>query len=142
MKSIQTEIIINASSARVWQVLIDFDKHSTWNPFIVNISGKPQVGETLRVELKNGKGTSVFTPKVLVAEPNKTFEWLGKLPLGMFSGQHFFNIEEISATQVKLIHGENFSGWLAGLLLSQIGEQTQQSFIAMNKALKQVAESN
>jgi hypothetical protein len=142
MKSIQTEIIINASAARVWQVLIDFDKHSTWNPFIVNISGKPQVGETLRVELKNGKGTSVFTPKVMVAEPNKAFEWLGKLPLGMFSGQHFFSIEEISATQVKLIHGENFSGWLAGLLLSQIGEQTQQSFIAMNKALKQVAESN
>lgn len=89
MKSIQTEIIINASATRVWQVLTNFEKHSAWNPFILNISGKPQVGETLRVEMKNGKGTSVFTPKVLVAEPNKAFEWLGKLPLGMFSGQHF-----------------------------------------------------
>lgn len=140
MKTIQTEIIINASATKVWQVLTDFPGHSTWNPFILSISGKPQVGETLRVELKNGKGTSVFTPKVLTAEPNRSFEWLGKLPLGTFSGQHFFHIEEISASKIKFIHGENFSGWLSGLLLSQIGEQTQQSFIAMNKALKNIAE--
>lgn len=140
MKSLQTEIIINASAEKVWAVLTNFEAHKTWNPFIKNIQGEPVVGSTLRVELKNGKGTSAFTPKVMVADTNRAFEWLGKLPLGMFSGNHYFRIEPISATQVKFIHGENFSGWLSGLILKQIGEQTQQSFIAMNKAIKQEAE--
>lgn len=142
MKSLQTEIIINAPAEKVWYVLTNFEAHKAWNPFIKNIQGKPVVGHTLRVELSNGKGTSVFKPTVLVADVNRAFEWLGKLPLGMFSGQHYFYIEPITATQVKFIHGENFSGWLAGVIMNKIGAQTQQNFIAMNKALKQVAESH
>ena len=141
MKSLQTEIIINAPAEKVWAILTDFAAYTAWNPFIKKLEGKPVVGETLRVELNNGKGTSVFTPTVKIVDTNRAFEWLGKLPLGMFSGQHYFRIESISTTQVKFIHGEEFSGWLSGLILKQIGEQTHKSFIEMNKALKQKAEA-
>ncbi|MFN8287603.1 MAG: SRPBCC domain-containing protein [Chitinophagales bacterium] len=141
MKNIQTEIIINASAAKVWSVLTDFKSFSEWNPFIAKIEGAPSAGARLRVELKNGNSTSVFKPEVLVAETQKRFEWKGSLPIpGLFVGQHYFVIEEISAAQVKFIHGEQFSGLLAGLIMKQIGEQTMQGFIAMNKALKLRAE--
>jgi uncharacterized protein YndB with AHSA1/START domain len=38
-KEIITEIEIDASPSQVWQVLTDFEKYPTWNPFIKKISG-------------------------------------------------------------------------------------------------------
>lgn len=143
MKSLQTEIIINASAEKVWNTLMDFEKYPEWNPFILSITGQPTVGNQIKAVLKNGNSTSVFKPKVLVVEKNKAFEWLGSLPIpGIFNGQHQFHIETIGPNQVKFIHGEQFSGLLAGLIMKQIGEATQQGFIAMNKALKERAEES
>jgi hypothetical protein len=141
MKTLQTEIIINASAEKVWGIMADFEKFPQWNPFIVKLEGKPEVNTRLRAELKNGDGVSVFKPKVLVAEKNKAFEWLGSLPIpGIFNGHHYFRIESLNAGQVKFIHGEEFTGLLAGVILNKIGEQTRAGFIAMNKALKEWAE--
>lgn len=141
MKNLQTEIIINATPEKVWNILMDFDKYPQWNPFVKEITGSQQVGGQLKVTLKNGKGTSVFTPTVVSNQTVQIFEWLGSVPLGLFKGQHRFAIEKISETQVKFIHSEQFSGLLAGLIMSQIGETTRNGFIAMNKALKERAEA-
>lgn len=141
MKNLETEIIINATAENVWGILTDFERFPQWNPFIVKLEGKPIIETRLRAELKNGSGVSVFKPKVLVAEKNKAFEWLGSLPIpGLFNGHHFFRIETVSPTQVKFIHGEEFTGLLAGIIMKQIGEQTRNGFISMNKALKERAE--
>ena len=121
--------------------MADFEKFPQWNPFIVKLEGRPEVNTRLRAELKNGNRVSVFKPKVLVAEKNKAFEWLGSLPIpGIFNGRHYFRIESLNAGQVKFIHGEEFTGLLAGVILNKIGEQTRAGFIAMNKALKEWAE--
>lgn len=142
MKNLQTEIIINAPAEKVWAILTDFEKYGEWNPFVLKIEGQPQLATTLKVLLKNGNGTSVFKPRVVTVVPNHKFEWLGSLPIpGLFNGQHRFEIEKISEKQIKFIHGEQFSGLLAGLIMKQIGEQTRNGFIAMNKALKQRAEA-
>lgn len=142
MKSIQTEIIINATAEKVWGVLMAFENYPQWNPFIKSLTGAPEVGNTIRAELKNGEGVSVFKPKVLTVNANSKFEWRGSLPVpGLFIGQHYFVIEPVEAGRVKFIHGENFSGLLAGLIMNKIGAQTMQGFIAMNKALKEQAES-
>ena len=141
MKSLQTEIVINASPEKVWNILTDFAKFPEWNPFVVKAEGKPELGSYLRVELKNGNGVSVFKPKVLVVEKNRAFEWLGSFPIpGLFNGHHYFRIEPINNDQVKFVHGEEFTGLLAGLIMKQIGEQTQKGFMNMNKALKERAE--
>ena len=141
MKNLHTEITINAPAEKVWNILTNFEKFGEWNPFILSIEGKQEIGAQLKVVLKNGNGTSVFKPKVLILEKNKAFEWLGSLPIpGLFNGQHHFKLEKISEHQINFIHGEQFSGLLAGIIMKQIGEATQQSFMAMNKALKERAE--
>ncbi len=53
-KSIKTEIIINASKEKVWQVLTDFDKYPAWNPFIVSIKGELKVSTRLVNTLESG----------------------------------------------------------------------------------------
>lgn len=140
-KSLRTEIIIHAAAARVYSILTDFDGHATWNPFIIKSSGQAVVGATLKHTLMlNGKAMHI-QPTVMVAEPSKRFEWKGVLiSRFIFSGLHYFHIEPMGEAQVRLIHGEYFSGLLAGIIVKQIGQVTRMQFEAMNQALKQKAE--
>lgn len=140
--NIRTEIIINAPKEKVWDILTDFNKYQQWNPFIVMSKGEAIPGSHLINTMINGEGTMTFKPKVLKAERFNYFDWLGKLWIkGLFDGHHYFQIEEIHPNQVKLIHGENFSGLLSKMILKKIGQQTRENFVKMNQALKNRAES-
>ena len=136
MKEIRTEIIINASANQVWNVLTDFSSYKNWNPFLISIKGELKVGSTLINRLKINEKIQTFKPTVIEIIPGKSFKWRGKLPLGMFNGEHAFEIETIHEQQVKLIHSEIFTGWLSGVILKQVEEGTRNGFIAMNKAVK------
>lgn len=141
-KKIQTEIIINAGREKIWNILIDTEKHKDWNPFIVSMSGKIIEGEQLINVMKNGTGSITFKPKVMKVRENEYFEWLGHLWVpGIFDGRHYFKLEDIRPGQVKLTHGENFKGLLSGMILRKIGDETKTKFIAMNNAIKALAES-
>jgi len=144
MKKLQTEIIIDASAAEVWEVLLAFDQYPTWNPFIKAIEGEPKVGSRLKNTMQLKEGTQqVFKPKVLKVIPEKEFRWLGSLFFkGLFDGEHFFQLEAIGSNQTKLIHGEYFSGILSGIILAKIGAATQQNFENMNLALKERVHAN
>lgn len=79
MKELQTEIEIDATPARVWQVLTDFDAYPDWNPFIRGISGEAQPGARLEVRIEPPGGRAMtFKPTVLQAEPGRELRWLGR----------------------------------------------------------------
>ena len=44
---------IDAPAQIVWEVLVDFDRYSEWNPFCVEASGVLEVGEPLSMKLKS-----------------------------------------------------------------------------------------
>ena len=48
MKTIETQIIINAPVGQVWQTLMQFKNYPKWNPFIQSIEGYPIKGQTLK----------------------------------------------------------------------------------------------
>ena len=143
MKQIRTEIIINASKEKVWNILTDFENYKAWNPFIINSSGKAIEGSKLTNTMKLDEKTQTFCPKIIKVEENKYFDWLGHLFFkGIFDGHHYFEIKELENNQVKLIQGENFSGIFSRLIMKSIGEKTMANFVKLNKALKNLAESN
>lgn len=140
--AIRTEIIINASKEKVWEILTNFEKYPQWNPFIIEVQGKAVAGTRLRNTMLNGESKMVFKPKVLKVEKYHYFDWLGSLFIkGLFDGHHQFELEELKPGQIKLKHRENFSGILSGMILKKIGDDTRDNFVKMNQALKQVAES-
>ena len=143
MKSIQTEIIINASAENVWNTLIDFDKHPEWNPFIKKLTGEAKVGEKLRVEIHPpNQKPSTFTPNVLTVEAQSHLFWRGTLFASfVMAGEHHYEIETIEPQKVRFKHYENFTGVLAGLVMKKIGEDTTKGFVAMNEAIKARAET-
>jgi hypothetical protein len=93
------------------------------------------------VQPVDGKGMA-FRPTVLVASPNQELRWLGHFLLpGIFDGEHYFQIEAISPGRVRFIQGEKFSGILVGLSKAKLDGGTKSGFIAMNQALKLLAEA-
>jgi len=137
-RNLNSEIVIEAPSDAVWNVLMNHEAYSEWNPFIKKISGSTQPGEYLETTLQTGgNDPMVFKPIVLKNQLSKEFRWKGKLGIkGIFDGEHYFILEEITPNRTRFIQGENFTGLFSGLLMKMIGEDTKGGFISMNNALK------
>lgn len=143
MRQLHSEIEINASAQKVWEILMDFEKYPDWNPFIRSIEGRAVPGAKLKVRIQPlGKKRTTFRPKVLICEPLMELRWLGRLVLpGVFDGEHIFKIESLGEDRVRFIQQEEFRGFLASILINSIGDVTEAAFVAMNTKLKERAES-
>ncbi len=144
MRELRTEIEINGTIDRVWEVLTDFRSFPEWNPFIKKIEGELKVGEQLKVYMEppGGKGMT-FKPVVKRLEPKTEFRWLGNLLItGIFDGEHIFQLEQINDIKTKFIHRENFNELLVSLLWISLNSSTRRGFEEMNKALKERIEAN
>ena len=141
MKNIETTIIINAPASMVWDILTDFDQYVKWNPFI-HTNGEARLGAQLENTMTlEGQKPQVFRPTITEYKEGVSFKWLGSLFVkGLFDGEHYFQLELLDANTTKLIHGENFSGILSGIIMNMIGEKTLGGFEKMNKALKERSE--
>lgn len=140
-KQLSSEIMIDSSAKRVWELITDFEGFSRWNPFIRRASGEVRTGARLEVfiQLSGTKGMT-FHPKVLKADPNHELRWLGRLYLPwLFDGEHALIIEPSGENSVKFIQREKFTGLLVPFTRSLLRD-TQRGFEEMNTALKQQAE--
>jgi hypothetical protein len=142
MKELSTQIDIQASAERVWQILTDWSAYPEWNPYIRSLTGELQVGARLEVYLQaSGARGMTFKPTVLIVEPNREFRWLGHLLIpGLFDGEHVFTIEPLAAGGVRFVQREVFKGLLVPLFAASLDRDTQRGFVEMNQALKARAE--
>jgi len=142
MKRIHTETLINAPTKVVWNVLTDFDNYSKWNPFIKSVSGLTTAGSEIIVSIQPPNSRAMtFKPRVLTLTSELEFRWKGKMFFsGLFDGEHYFQLIKRGECQTQLIHVEDFTGLLSGVLLYLIGENTRKGFISMNEALKNQSE--
>ncbi len=128
-----TQIHIQAAPDKVWDVLMDFDYHPQWNPFIKHISGSREIGEMLNIEL----GGMKFKPIVKEMKENREFRWLGKLWFkGLFDGEHQFILEPNEDGTTTFHQNESFRGVLVPIFKKKLLEETKSSFEEMNVALK------
>ena len=69
---------INAPPRSVWNVLVDFQAHPQWNPFVRSIEGSSWDGKTLKVFIQPvGDKGMTFRPRVLRAVPDQELRCLG-----------------------------------------------------------------
>lgn len=139
---IKTEIVINASTKRIWEILTDFENYPNWNPFIKSITGKVKVGNkiTARIEPPEASGMT-FKPTVLAYEHEKELRWIGTLLFkGLFDGEHQFKLIANTNGTTTFKQSEKFKGILVPLFKKQLNNNTKRGFEAMNLKLKQLAE--
>ena len=142
MKEIRTEIEIQASDKRVWQLLTDFASFPQWNPFMRQAVGEPKTGARLKVRIQpSGASGMTFRPTVLKVEPNRELRWLGHLLMpGLFDGEHILTIESLAENRVRFVQREIFTGILVPLFAHGLDTDTRRGFEEMNRALKARAE--
>lgn len=141
-KQLRTEIEIEATPERVWQVLTDFAAFPEWNPFMTRAEGTVRRGERLTIRMQPDGGRAMtFRPTVLEAEPNRHLRWVGRVVVpGVFDGEHSFTIERVGEGEVRLIQQEEFRGILVPLMARSLDRNTLPAFEKMNHALKRRAE--
>jgi hypothetical protein len=141
-KEIRTQILINATTEKVWTILTNFNDYPNWNPFIKSIKGEVKVGNkiTARIEPPEAKGMT-FKPKILTFETNKELSWLGHLLFsGLFDGEHKFELINNGDGTTTFKQSEKFNGILVPLFNKQLDNNTTKGFEEMNKKLKELAE--
>lgn len=142
MKTLYTEIEIEASAEQVWNILTDFSRLPQWNPFMIQASGELKEGQQIEVRLQSPDMSAMtIKPTLLKVEPLRELRWLGHMIFpGLFDGEHIFTLEAVGEKRVKFVQREEFGGMFAGLVLRFVGKNTQRGFEAMNQALKSEAE--
>ena len=141
MKELCTEVEIQASPEKVWQILTDLDKWPEWNPFIHHAIGKVQVGEAVDITFRSASKEMTLHCTVIKAEPNRELRWKYHVMLpGLFNGEHSFTIEPMETDKVRFIDRETFNGLLVPLQAKDIDTNSRRGFEEMDKALKARAE--
>jgi hypothetical protein len=89
-RELESEVKVQASPERVWEVLTDFAAYPDWNPFIVQAGGRAAPGSRLELRMRlPGRRPTTFRPQVLEAEPARRLRWPGHLLVpGLFDGEH------------------------------------------------------
>lgn len=144
IKTITTEIIINAPPEAVWKVLTDFRRYEDWNPFIRSMEGMAKAGERIKIIMQPpNQRTFHFSAKIVNAEFPRVLCWKGNLLMrGIFEGYHCFKLELYNESSTRLVHSEEFSGILMPLLWWRFKTSIKVGFTWMNNSLSTIAESD
>ncbi|MBW4692828.1 MAG: SRPBCC family protein [Lyngbya sp. HA4199-MV5] len=129
------EILIHASSEKIWQLLTDIHHWSTWNPAIAEatLEGLLQPGATFRWKA----GGTTIQSTLQEVEPHHRLSWTGKA-LGT-RAIHIWILEPQS-DGVLVKTEESFDGWLVSLLKGMMQKTLDTSLQSWLERLKQAAE--
>lgn len=142
MREILTEIEIAAPPAKVWSILIDFNKWEDWNP-ISKASGSASQGSTLEVIMlgSDGKVQNTYKPVITSFKEPELFRWRAVMMAGfIFTNDKFIELTETD-NGTKIIHKEEFRGLMVPMFWGNFKKYVGPMLNSMNTALKLKAET-
>ncbi len=136
------KIHINAPIERVWAILLDLPRYSQWNPFTYRVDSTLVVGDPVDLYVRMRKrGERVQREYVRTVEAPTTLSW------GMTMGHAVLltalrkqTLERIDAKTCSYQTTDAFSGALTPLVTYLFGEDIEEGFNAVARALKAHAE--
>lgn len=142
-KQLISQIDIDASPERVWEVLTDLPAYAAWNPFIIRADGEVEKGRRLTVRLQPvGARAATLKPIVLEASAGRRLRWLGRFGMPrILDAEHEFTLETWEGGRTRFSQNEEFRGLLVPLMARYLDRHTLPAFVAMNAALKHRAEN-
>jgi len=144
LKAIETHIIVDCTPEKIWDILTNFEKYESWNPFMTKVEGDAKLGAKIKVQIRTMRGKQrIYHPIITKFEINKELRWKGKsfLP-GIFDGERIFLIDKTADNKVAFFHKELFSGLGVKLVGNKLDENLGEGFEKMNLALKKRAENS
>ncbi len=141
MPRFDSRIRIEASAARVWDVLSDFDRYAEWNPLFPFAEGSLANGSRVKLTLKPPFGRRVeLRGRIVRAETGRELVLRARAPVpGVCRCRSEFRIEP-EAEAVRLHHSEVYGGGLLPLIAGRQGLKMREGCFALNLAVKRRAE--
>jgi len=143
---IDTYIDIDAPPSRVWEVLVDFPAWKEWNPFIPSITGKLELGGSLRLTVSPpGLKSMKFKSKVFTLRSCEEIVWGGGFLLFVYRGDHAISLSQLPSGGTRFRQIERWRGplvLLMGRMFKRMFEPTKQGYHQMNTALKRRVEAD
>jgi len=144
LKTIETNIVIDSTAEKVWNILTNFEEYELWNPFMTKVIGNANLGSKIEVNIKTISGKKrKYYPIITRSEANRELRWKGKsfLPC-VFDGERIFILEKSNDDKILFSHKEIFSGLGVKLVGNKLDESLRESFVRMNESLKIRAENS
>lgn len=135
---VEHDIEVEGSAEETWAVLSDVDRYSDWNPYVLELDGTLDVGNTLRVTITqaNWPEPIIVEPTVIRAEPNRLLHWRGQVGQGgLLDTDHVFEIHPLDRRRVRFRQYEEFRGTLAEGIDEEGRSFIREAFRAMDEAL-------
>jgi len=142
MKEIKTEIIINASKEKIWTLLSDLESYQRWNNIITSVKSSLQVGRGFRFKINIFGQAVPMVAKIHRSDQNQYLGWGNDYESWakiILAAHHYFEIIEVSETQCKFVHGEQFYG-VVPFVLWPIINKMEKSYDQFNDSLKSEVE--
>jgi len=136
---ISTTIEIAATPEHVWAVLSDLASYPQWRPVFRAVTGQLAAGSKITITTAHPVSDRTMTARVrvLTAEPTRQLRWVSNLGV-MRSERSFILTPEAGGTLLE--QTATYRG-----LLVRFPEKTitriQDTFVAINQAIKQQAEA-
>lgn len=129
---------IAAPPAKVWKVLTDASKYTTWNSTITKLDGTIAMGGKLALVSKDAPDKT-FDLAVTTFEPAKRMVWEdgGSMFLGV---RNFTLIPSADGNSTTFVMSETFSGGMLGMIEGSLPDFTK-SFDAFATDLKAASEA-
>jgi hypothetical protein len=139
----RTTFPIGASSEVVWDVLVDFERYSEWNPSLPSIAGDLRAGGTVSLTLgMPGRPSPKVKAQLTEVVPQRRLTWHGNVGADwLFAGDREFIIDAGDDDTVRFTHVEDVHGILFPVFRAFMGSAIQRSHDAFNAALTHRAEA-
>jgi hypothetical protein len=138
---IATTIEIAATPQNVWAVLADLASYPQWHPLFLAVTGQLTAGSMLTITTTHPATGRTMTAKVkvLTVEPGTELRWVSKL-LGLTISKRTFLLSP-SDGGTSLLQAGTYRGLAAGRSTVKVISRIQDTFVAINQAIKQQAEA-
>lgn len=138
MKSFEATSDINAAPETIWAVLVDGAKYPAWDSGVLSVDGRIAPGETIKVVSGANPGRT-FPVKVTEFSANRSMEWSGGMPLGLFKGVRRFTLTPAAGGTTRFHVREEYTGPLLSMMWRSMPD-LGPSFAQFANGLKQRAE--
>jgi S-(hydroxymethyl)glutathione synthase len=143
MKTVRTEIVIDAAPQTIWSILDDLELYSEWNKVLPQISGQTTYGAKIDAVIEfTGAQPQPFQPTLTRIVGARELRWVSEVPSEPVSrAEHYFILTPLADGRTHLEHCESFDGPLTDMMWSMVGAVAPIDYDAMNHALKARAET-
>ncbi|MFK7873712.1 MAG: SRPBCC family protein [Oligoflexales bacterium] len=143
MREIQTTIEISAPLQKVWDILVNFDEWSDWNPTVSKAGGQADLDSFLDITMKGDNCEDMsYKPQIIELQQPYFLRWRATMVAGfIFTNDRVFELKEENGKTI-FTNKECFSGLVMLLSWKKMNSFVLPILEKMNTALKDTAEKS